>query len=151
MLNGARADVALEDYTEFREREAVRLCLKHFRQRNYADVFDALTKVVCHVAHVLSLVFIFIVISLFINFIYVILLFIYFVLFCFLHFLLLSFFHSLFIMYLFFSQRCNLVFEDPMLTQLHEQIVQNGNFADAEQVLCGASVRFCGFFSQIEQ
>ena len=29
---------------QFREREAIRLCLKHFRQHNYAEVFECLQK-----------------------------------------------------------------------------------------------------------
>eukprot|EP01135_Chromosphaera_perkinsii_P004865 Nk52_evm11s301 gene=Nk52_evmTU11s301 len=37
-------DDALMHYNAFREKEAVRLCLKHFRQRNYLDTFDSLQK-----------------------------------------------------------------------------------------------------------
>ena len=29
---------------QFREREAIRLCLKHFRQHNYSEVFECLQK-----------------------------------------------------------------------------------------------------------
>ena len=29
---------------QYREREAIRLCLKHFRQRNYTEVFSSLQK-----------------------------------------------------------------------------------------------------------
>ena len=29
---------------QFREREAIRLCLKHFRQHNYTEVFECLQK-----------------------------------------------------------------------------------------------------------
>ncbi|KAK7066618.1 Muskelin 1, intracellular mediator containing kelch motif [Halocaridina rubra] len=31
-------------YTTFREREAIRLCLKHFRQHNYTEAFESLEK-----------------------------------------------------------------------------------------------------------
>eukprot|EP01137_Pigoraptor_chileana_P006051 Opistho-2@49948 len=33
-----------QDYDAYREREAIRLCLKHFRQRNYLDTFETLQK-----------------------------------------------------------------------------------------------------------
>ena len=33
---------AIEWHRTFREEEAIRLCLKHFRQKNYVDVFQAL-------------------------------------------------------------------------------------------------------------
>ena len=29
---------------QYREREAIRLCLKHFRQKNYTEVFESLQK-----------------------------------------------------------------------------------------------------------
>lgn len=31
-------------YKQFRETEVIRLCLKHFRQRNYQDTFESLQK-----------------------------------------------------------------------------------------------------------
>ena len=31
-------------FIQFREREAIRLCLKHFRQKNYNEVFASLQK-----------------------------------------------------------------------------------------------------------
>ena len=31
-------------FLQFREREAIRLCLKHFRQKNYNEVFASLQK-----------------------------------------------------------------------------------------------------------
>ncbi|XP_065066928.1 muskelin-like isoform X2 [Rhopilema esculentum] len=34
----------LKWYKNYREREAIRLCLKHFRQKNYIDAFDSLQK-----------------------------------------------------------------------------------------------------------
>ena len=36
---------ALTNYMAFREREALRLCLKHFRQRNYLDIYEDLQEV----------------------------------------------------------------------------------------------------------
>jgi len=48
-LAGVSDDVftsqALESFVRYREDEALRLCLKHFRQRNYMDVFSALQNV----------------------------------------------------------------------------------------------------------
>ena len=35
---------AIEWHRTFREEEAIRLCLKHFRQKNYTHVFDSLLK-----------------------------------------------------------------------------------------------------------
>eukprot|EP00094_Tigriopus_californicus_P011783 TCALIF_11381-PA protein Name:"Similar to Mkln1 Muskelin (Rattus norvegicus)" AED:0.13 eAED:0.17 QI:0/0/0/0.75/0.72/0.66/12/0/820 len=35
---------ALRWHQEFREREAVRLCMKHFRERNFTEVFESLEK-----------------------------------------------------------------------------------------------------------
>ena len=32
------------NFIQFREREAIRLCLKHFRQKNYNEVFASLQK-----------------------------------------------------------------------------------------------------------
>ena len=31
-------------FFQFREREAIRLCLKHFRQRQYLEAYEALEK-----------------------------------------------------------------------------------------------------------
>lgn len=31
-------------FLQYREREAIRLCLKHFRQRHYIEAFEALKK-----------------------------------------------------------------------------------------------------------
>jgi len=35
----------MDGYTAYREHEALRLCLKHLRQRNYLDVYDTLRQV----------------------------------------------------------------------------------------------------------
>lgn len=48
-LNGVTTPSFVErataEFNVYREREALRLCLKHFRQRNYLEVFDSLQKV----------------------------------------------------------------------------------------------------------
>lgn len=34
----------MDDYERHREAEIIRLCLKHFRQRNYSEAFEALQR-----------------------------------------------------------------------------------------------------------
>jgi len=42
--NSSVVQPAIEWHRTFREEEAIRLCLKHFRQKNYTHVFDSLLK-----------------------------------------------------------------------------------------------------------
>lgn len=63
------------DYTNFRENEVIRLCLKHFRQRNYLDVFEVL------------------------------------------------------------QRKSNLQLEDPLLSELHRELVLEGNFSRSEELI----------------
>lgn len=66
-------------FKQYRETEAVRLCLKHLRQHNYTDVFDVLL-------------------------------------------------------------RCsNVRLEDPLLTRLHDHLVQYGNFDKCEEIISDAA------------
>ncbi|KAJ3332134.1 Muskelin 1, intracellular mediator containing kelch motif [Blyttiomyces sp. JEL0837] len=69
------------EYTNYRESEVVRLCLKHFRQRNYMDVFQSL------------------------------------------------------------QERSQLQLEDPLLTELHRQLVIQGDFSMGEQLIHQAHER----------
>ncbi|KAJ3265912.1 Muskelin 1, intracellular mediator containing kelch motif [Chytriomyces hyalinus] len=69
------------DYVNYRENEVIRLCMKHFRQRNYLDAFECLQK------------------------------------------------------------RTQLQLEDPLLTQLHDSLVMNGDFSVAEDIVQQAYTR----------
>ncbi|KAI8345631.1 Muskelin N-terminus-domain-containing protein [Mortierella sp. GBAus27b] len=71
-------------YVSFRETESVRLCLKHFRQRQLMDAFKAL------------------------------------------------------------QERTNIKLEDPLLSNLHQELVIKGNFKRAEELITEASEQ--GFF-----
>ncbi|KAI9001723.1 Muskelin N-terminus-domain-containing protein [Gaertneriomyces semiglobifer] len=74
-------DKAHKDYINYRENEVVRLCLKHFRQRNYLDTFESL------------------------------------------------------------RARTSLQLEDPLLTELHNQLVVRGDFNAAEDLIEEAAQR----------
>ncbi len=65
--------------SKYREEEVLRLCLKHFRQRNYMDIFNAL------------------------------------------------------------QQTTKLGLEDPLLTELHAELVSNGNFDRTETLMSQAA------------
>jgi len=41
---GSQVTEAIKWHNEFREKEAIRLCLKHFRQHNYLEAFESLQK-----------------------------------------------------------------------------------------------------------
>ncbi|CAG8499389.1 16163_t:CDS:10 [Acaulospora morrowiae] len=74
------------DYNNYLEREAIKLCLKHFRQRNYLDASNAL------------------------------------------------------------QSKTHMLLEDPFITELHAQLVTNGDFQAAENIMIEASYK--GLFGE---
>jgi len=69
---------ALSWHDEYRQREAIRLCLKHFRQHNYTEAFEYL------------------------------------------------------------QQKTNIQLEDPMLSELHNTLVRQGDYEQSEEIITKA-------------